>query len=148
MTEVMLQKARDRARARALPFAGEVGPQDAWELFARLPGVKLVDVRTQAEWDWVGVVPGAALIEWKRYPGMSLNPDFLGQLRAIADPDDIVLFLCRSGVRSAEAAALAAENGYRQAFNILEGFEGDKDASEQRGQTNGWRVAGLPWKSL
>jgi rhodanese-related sulfurtransferase len=88
------------------------------------------------------------MIEWKRYPGMALNPDFLGQLRAAADPEDIVLFLCRAGIRSGEAAAMAAEDGYRLAFNIIEGFEGDKDDSERRGRVNGWRKAGLPWKNL
>jgi rhodanese-related sulfurtransferase len=148
MVEKILQKARARAEACGLNYAGEVTPREAWEIYTSLPEVRLIDVRTEAEWYWVGVVPGATMIEWKRFPEMSLNPYFLEQLRAAANPDDIVLFLCRAGVRSGETAALAAANGYQHAFNILEGFEGDKDASEQRGKVNGWRAADLPWKNL
>lgn len=148
LAETILQEARTRAEACDRPYAGEVTPREAWSLYTSRGDVRIVDVRTQAEWYWVGIVPGAVTIEWKRYPGMSLNPDFLGQLRAAVDPGDIVLFLCRAGVRSGEAAALAAEDGYRRAFNILEGFEGDKDDSGQRGRVNGWRKAGLPWKNL
>lgn len=148
MVEKILQEAQARAKACDLTYAGEVTPREAWSLYTSRDDVRIVDVRTQAEWDWVGVVPGAVMIEWKRYPGMALNPDFLGQLRAAADPEDIVLFLCRAGIRSGEAAAMAAEDGYRRAFNIIEGFEGDKDDAERRGRVNGWRKAGLPWKNL
>jgi rhodanese-related sulfurtransferase len=142
----ILQAARTRASENNLPYAGAVTPGEAWALFQNLPSVHIVDVRTNAEWQWVGVVPKADLIEWKSYPGMASNPNFLTQLKTLVDPESVVMFLCRSGARSHDAAALAAQHGYTAAMNILEGFEGDKDAKEQRGSKNGWQAAGLPWK--
>lgn len=147
-TETLLEQARTRGETRRLPYAGEVTPREAWEIVTHLEGVKIIDVRCRAELDWVGVVPEAILVEWKHYPGMTMNPAFLDELRAVASPEDILLFLCRAGVRSGDAAALAADAGFRHAFNILEGFEGDKDAAGQRGHLNGWRHAELPWTSL
>lgn len=144
----ILQLARERADDFDLPYSGAVTPQEAWALMQGLPGVKIVDVRTQPEWQFVGVVPQAELIEWKRYPLMSLNPDFLTRLKAAVDRESMVLFLCRSGVRSHEAAALAAQHGYTESYNILEGFEGDKDENQQRGKCNGWKAAGLPWINM
>lgn len=144
----ILQVARERSEEFDLPYSGAVTPEEAWTLIQSLPGVKLVDVRTQPEWQFVGVVPGSELIEWKRYPLMALNPDFLSRLKAAVDPENMVLFLCRSGVRSHEAAALAAQHGYTEAFNVLEGFEGDKDDLQQRGKLNGWKAAGLPWINM
>jgi len=105
----------------------------------------VVDVRTHAEWQFVGVVPDALLIEWKRYPDMALNPEFLTQLKAQVDPQNVVLFMCRSGARSHDAAVLAAKHGYSEVYNILEGFEGDKDEQQHRGKRNGWKGRGLPW---
>lgn len=144
----ILQAARERADEFDLPYSGAVTPEEAWALLQSLPGVKLVDVRTQPEWQFVGVVPGSELIEWKRYPLMALNSDFLTRLKTAVDPENLVLFLCRSGVRSHEAAALAAQHGYTEAFNVLEGFEGDKDDLQQRGKLNGWKAAGLPWINM
>ncbi|BCL77284.1 rhodanese [Jeongeupia sp. HS-3] len=141
----ILEVASQRGRAQGLPYAGAVTPLEAQALLSSLPNAKLVDVRTHAEWAFVGVVPGAELIEWKRYPGMTPNPDFLTRLKAEVDPEGVVLFLCRSGARSHDAAALAAAHGYSTALNVLEGFEGDKDGAEHRGQLNGWKAAGLPW---
>ena len=74
-----------------------------------------------------------------------MNVNFLAQLRQQVDHEALVLFLCRSGVRSHHAAALATANGWTSCYNVLEGFEGDKDANGQRGKTSGWRFAGLPW---
>jgi len=147
MTEInqILQMARDRAEDADLPYSGAVTPAEAWQLFQQLPNVKIVDVRTQPEWQFVGVIPGSELIEWKSYPVMELNPRFLEQLKAKVDPENIVLFLCRSAVRSHEAAALAASHGFSEAYNILEGFEGDRDEHQQRGRRWGWKAAGLPW---
>jgi rhodanese-related sulfurtransferase len=105
----------------------------------------LVDVRTEAERDWVGYIPGAVLIPWKQYPGMAINPNFAMMLNAAAPGDQAVMFLCRSGVRSIDAARQATVLGYALAYNILEGFEGEPDAHKQRGHRNGWRHAGLPW---
>jgi rhodanese-related sulfurtransferase len=104
-----------------------------------------VDVRTRPEWELVGHVPGAALVEWQRYPDGTRNERFLDELADVADPDDTVLFLCRSGHRSHHAAAAAAAAGFGRAYNILEGFEGDRDPSGQRGTLGGWRKRGLPW---
>lgn len=105
----------------------------------------LVDVRTQAERDWVGYVPGTLLIPWKLYPGMALNPDFDAALLSQVPKDQAVIFLCRSGVRSIGSARRACELGYLRAYNILEGFEGDPDGKQQRGYVNGWRHASFPW---
>jgi sulfur dioxygenase len=104
----------------------------------------LVDVRTDAEREWVGFVPGAVAVAWKQWPGMAMNPDFDSALTAAAG-DKKVLLLCRSGVRSIAAAKRATALGL-QAFNILEGFEGDPDGNAQRGHKGGWRRAGLPWR--
>lgn len=147
MTDVsrLLQQARQRAAEQNLPYAGAFTPDEAYALLQGLPEAKLIDVRTQAEWQFVGTVPDAATLEWKRYPGMTPNPDFIGQLQSVADPGTTVLFMCRSGARSHEAASAAAAEGYAQAYNVLEGFEGDKDADNHRGAKNGWQGRGLPW---
>jgi rhodanese-related sulfurtransferase len=142
----VLAAARRRATEGGLPYFGAVTPTEAHTLLAALPQAKLIDVRTRAEWDYVGRVPGSILIEWNAYPTGTRNPTFLEQLRrAVGDTDTPVLFLCRSGQRSDHAARAAYTEGYTRAFNVLEGFEGDKDARGQRGHLGGWRKAGLPW---
>jgi rhodanese-related sulfurtransferase len=137
------------SRAPGAPYAGAVTPQEALALIQADPRVKLVDVRTNAERDWVGrvVVPDSqhAAVQWSTYPGGVPNPDFLAQLARYAAKDDILLFLCRSGVRSRHAAKLATEAGYAQSYDILEGFEGDKDANGHRKTVGGWCKHGLPW---
>ncbi|MGD8476428.1 MAG: rhodanese-like domain-containing protein [Burkholderiales bacterium] len=140
-----LDAAQARAKANRLPYIGALLPSEAFELLQKAPGAKLVDVRTRAEWDYVGRVPGAVQIEWQRYPGGQPNPDFLTELQAQVDPEALVMFLCRSGARSNAAATAAAAAGYTQAFNVLEGFEGDKDQNGHRNTVGGWRAAGLPW---
>jgi rhodanese-related sulfurtransferase len=141
----ILENAKARAEEDGLPYIGALLPAEAAELLKKAPGAKLVDVRTRAEWDYVGRIPGAVQIEWQTYPGGQPNPAFLTQLEAQVDPEALVMFICRSGARSHAAAAAAAQNGYTQAFNVLEGFEGDKDAAGHRNSVGGWRVAGLPW---
>lgn len=141
----ILATARNRGQELDLPYSGLLTPQEAWEILQAQPNAKLVDVRTHAEWQLVGAVPGATLIEWQHFPHMDRNTDFLAQLRNSVGPQAIVLFLCRSGVRSHAAAELAAAHGYCECFNIQYGFEGDKDANQQRGKLNGWKAAGLPW---
>lgn len=142
----VLAAAQQRAADHGLPYSGAVTPQEASTLLESLPGTRLIDVRTRAEWDYVGRVPGSSLIEWNTYPQGTRNPAFIEQLRAVAAaPDTPLLFFCRSGQRSDQAARAALAAGYTRAFNVLEGFEGDKDASGQRGHRNGWRHAGLPW---
>mgnify|MGYP000936484190 FL=1 len=105
----------------------------------------LVDVRTDAEREWVGFVPGAVALAWKQWPGMAMNPGFDDGLRAAVPAGKKVVLLCRSGVRSVAAAKRATELGL-EAYNILEGFEGDPDANAQRGKKGGWRLQGLPWR--
>jgi rhodanese-related sulfurtransferase len=144
--EDIFAAAHERARQARLPYFGAVLPGDAYALMKGAPGARLIDVRTRPEWDYVGHVPDSSLLEWNVYPDGSRNPEFLAQLRTKApDPEAPVLFLCRSGVRSDGAARIAAAAGYSKAFNILEGFEGDKDADAHRGTLGGWRKAGLPW---
>ena len=137
-------RAEARAAEEGVPFRGFLAPAEAWALFSRGELV-LVDTRTRAERDLIGYVPGSVHIEWYDYPDKKMNAQFLDQLRAHVDPDRTVAFLCRSGVRSKLAATLAAQNGYAFAFDVLKGFEGDKNAQGQR-VVNGWRVDGLPWR--
>ncbi len=137
--------ARDRAQQLGLPYAGALLPAEAYELWQQAPGARLVDVRTQAEWYWIGRIPGAVEIEFSTYPGNQPNPAFLAQLEQQIKKDVPVMFICRSGGRSHHAALLATQCGYGECYNVLEGFEGDKDAHGHRNVKGGWRVAGLPW---
>lgn len=141
--ETIKRRAQDRGRELGLPYAGALIPAEAYALMQA--GAKLVDVRTVAELVYVGRVPGGVLVEWATYPNNARNPGFLDQLAQAAGPEDTLMFLCRSGVRSHAAAAAAAEAGWRDSYNVLEGFEGDRDPAQQRGHLNGWRKAGLPW---
>ena len=104
----------------------------------------LVDVRSDAEREWVGFVPGAVPVAWKQWPGMAMNATFDEQIQHAAGNKPLVL-LCRSGVRSIAAAKRATELGLK-AYNILEGFAGDPDNHAQRGRRGGWRYRGLPWR--
>ncbi len=125
-------------------YAGDVSPQLAWQWVQSGEAV-LVDVRSDAEREWVGFVPGATALAWKQWPGMALNPAFDEGVRAAVPAGSKAVLLCRSGVRSVAAARRATELGL-QAYNILEGFEGDADESGQRGRKGGWRFRGLPWR--
>ena len=144
LTEI-LNLAQARSKALEHPYKGDLTPQEAHDLLRLAPGARIVDVRTRAEWDWVGRVPNAVEIEWIQYPGGVRNANFLAELKRQVDPEATVMFLCRSGARSVAAATLATEAGYPDCYNILEGFEGDKDANGQRNVIGGWRRAGLPW---
>ena len=147
MTQIadLIAQAAARAAAQHLPYAGALTPAEAHDWLTQDASARLVDVRTQAEWDWVGRVPEAIQIEWNRYPGGAPNADFLDALCAAVAKDAPVFFLCRSGARSHAAATAATAAGYSRCYNILEGFEGDKDAEQHRNRLNGWRAAGLPW---
>lgn len=142
----ILAVARTRGQQLNLPYGGALTPREAHEVLQLAPAAKLVDVRTRAEWDWVGRIPGAVEIEWVSYPGNQPNPHFLAQLRHQVDPESLVMFICRSGNRSHYAAIAAQAAGFAEAYNVLEGFEGDKDARGQRNHVGGWRYAGLPWQ--
>ena len=144
LTEI-LSLAQSRARELNLPYEGALTPQEAREVVQRVPGARIVDVRTRAELDWVGRVPGAIEIEWFAYPGNQLNVHFIQTLKHSVSTESLLMFLCRSGQRSSHAAKAATEAGFPDCYNILEGFEGNKDASGQRNRSGGWRYAGLPW---
>jgi len=130
--------------ALAGSYAGDVSPELAWAWVQSGEAV-LVDVRTDAEREWVGFVPGAVPAAWKQWPGMALNPQFDDAVRSAGEGGQKLVMLCRSGVRSVAAAQRATQLGL-QAYNILEGFEGDPDAQAQRGHQGGWRQRGLPWR--
>ncbi|MGJ7485931.1 rhodanese-like domain-containing protein [Variovorax sp. LT2P21] len=125
-------------------YAGDITPEQAAQWVATGQAV-LVDVRSDAEREWVGYVPGAVALAWKQWPGMAMNPGFDEGLHAAVPTGGKVVLLCRSGVRSIAAAKRATELGI-EAYNILEGFEGNPDADGHRGRTGGWRFRGLPWK--
>jgi rhodanese-related sulfurtransferase len=137
------RRARERGQQLNLPYAGALLPAEAFALMQA--GAKLVDVRTKAELVYVGSVPGAEAIEWNTYPEGARNPAFLEQLGEEVHKEETVMFLCRSGVRSHFAAIMATQAGWAEAYNILEGFEGDKNAAGQRNATGGWKHARLPW---
>jgi rhodanese-related sulfurtransferase len=144
-TNDILQRARARAQSQNLPYSGALTPDEAQALLAAVNAARLVDVRTAAEWQFVGAPMNAVKVEWKSWPSMSVNPNFLEQLKHQVDHEDVLLFMCRTGGRSHEAAALAAENGFAECYNVLEGFEGDRDNQGHRGKVNGWKAHGLPW---
>lgn len=125
-------------------YAGDVSPRLAHGWWQAGQAV-LVDVRSDAEREWVGYVPGAAAVAWKQWPGMVMNPAFDAELQAVVPLGMKAVLLCRSGVRSIAAARRATELGL-EAYNILEGFEGDPDPHGHRGCEGGWRKLGLPWK--
>jgi rhodanese-related sulfurtransferase len=140
---VILEQARQRASQNGLPYAGALLPAEAQSL--REAGAVIVDVRSRAELDFVGRIPGSVEIELKTWPGMQPNPNFTQQLKRAVATDAKVMFICRSGARSHEAALAATAAGYAQVFNVLEGFEGDRDGGGHRNTVGGWRAAGLPW---
>ena len=141
----LLSLAQSRARELNLPYEGALTPREAHEVLQLAPAARLIDVRTKAEWDWVGRVPGAIEIEWMAYPGNVLNPHFVQTLKHSVMTESLLIFLCRSGQRSSGAAKAATEAGFPDCYNILEGFEGNKDANGQRNRSGGWRACGLPW---
>jgi rhodanese-related sulfurtransferase len=141
----ILQSAYARATKDGLPYRGAVTPSEAFDLLKTRPNTVLVDVRTRAEWDWVGRIPGAVEIEIMSYPGNRPNPSFLPELEQNVGKDAAVLFICRSGGRSHNAATMATQAGYANSFNVLEGFEGDRDPDGHRSTLGGWRATGLPW---
>ncbi|KGH26571.1 sulfurtransferase [Comamonas testosteroni] len=143
MTETRNEMSNTTQIQPAAGYAGDVPAELAWQWLQAGEAV-LVDVRTDAEREWVGKVPGAVAVAWKQWPGMAVNQNFDAELRAAVPEGKKVVLLCRSGVRSVAAAQRAAGLGV-EAYNILEGFEGDVDANGQRGQLGGWRKRGLPW---
>lgn len=142
----ILQKAAERGAKLGLGYAGALTPDEAHQLAKETPGARIVDVRTLPEWQYVGQVEGAAMIQWQVYPDMQVNEKFTEELAREVPKDSVTMFLCRSGVRSHHAAAVATGAGWAKSYNILEGFEGDLDENAHRSSSNGWKKRGLPWK--
>jgi rhodanese-related sulfurtransferase len=133
-------------------YAGDISPQTAWEILTDDPGAVLIDVRTDAEWKYVGTPDLSDLgkrplkISWKHFPEMRVNERFVEQVQdAGVEKQDTVVLLCRSGQRSAEAAASLTESGFLRCYNVEEGFEGGKDEEGRRGVLEGWKARELPW---
>ena len=134
-------------------YAGDVTPATAWKILSENKDAVLIDVRTRAEWNYVGLPELApigkqpALLEWQVFPSMQPNSEFVSTLgSAIADKDAPLLFLCRSGARSAAAAKAMSAAGYSTCLNVADGFEGPLDANGKRGSAAGWKATGLPWR--
>jgi len=144
------------SESQAGGYAGDVSVKEAWDSLARSAAATLVDVRTQAEWAYVGVPvlssigKAAVLVEWDEFPTGALVPDFIGRLKSELDKLGIdkgapLYFICRSGARSASAAAAMTAAGYRRCFNVAGGFEGARDGEGHRGTVEGWKAVKLPW---
>jgi len=138
-------------------YAGDLSAQEAWDLLKAEPSAQLVDVRTMAEWNFVGLPDLAGVgrrvhcVEWQSFPTMAVNPAFIAEAEAAvtaagAGKDSPILFLCRSGARSRAAAVALTQAGFARAYNVAGGFEGDPDGERHRGNLNGWKAARLPWR--
>lgn len=129
-------------------YKGDVNPQEAFEQLSSNNNAVMVDVRTRAEWAFVGVpaVERMATISWQQFPSMQVNEEFVSAVKEFGISKDTDIYLiCRSGGRSAAAASLLTESGFASCYNVAEGFEGDLDEGRHRGTTNGWKARGLPW---
>ncbi len=129
-------------------YRGDIPPKEAYERLKADPGAVLVDVRTAAEWNYVGIpaVDQLLRVSWQVYPSLELNPSFVAAVEAAGVTKDAqVLCICRSGVRSAHAAAALTAAGFKNCYNVAEGFEGGRDGDGHRGTLGGWKAAGLPW---
>jgi rhodanese-related sulfurtransferase len=138
-------------------YAGDIGAAEVWERLKTDPRAQVIDVRTLAEWNFVGLPDLSAVsrdvhcIEWQGFPNMAINPGFVHQAtqavtKAGADRDTPIILMCRSGGRSRAAAMALTAAGFTAAFNLAGGFEGDLDPQGHRGGLNGWKAAGLPWR--
>lgn len=148
----MSDKLTDLDVSPAAGYAGDISGDSAWRLLAADPDARLIDVRTTAEWNYVGVPDLSSLdrklllIEWQSFPSGAVDPDFAAKVQqATAATGGPLLFLCRSGVRSAAAARAMTQLGRERCFNVADGFEGPLDAHRHRGGMRGWKASGLPW---
>ncbi len=139
------------------PYAGDISATEAWDRLQNDPKAQLIDVRTMAEWNFVGVPDLAGIgrrvhcVEWQMFPSGSPNPGFVEQAAkalggAGVTAADTVLLICRSGARSRAAAIALTDAGFAQAYNVAGGFEGDLDGEGHRGKRNGWKAENLPWR--
>ncbi|MHA1599114.1 MAG: rhodanese-like domain-containing protein [Alphaproteobacteria bacterium] len=135
-----------------LGYAGDITPTETWERLVADVGARLLDVRTPAEWAYVGLPDltelgkQPLLVPWMLFPAMQVNTDFVRQVSDLGvEKQADLLIICRSGQRSAAAAMTLTEAGFKVCYNVSSGFEGDKDASGHRGTVNGWKFDALPW---
>ena len=133
-------------------YAGDLTPGQTWQILKNKPKISLLDVRTTAEWAYVGLPDLTSLghepvlVSWILFPEMQKNPGFVEQvLGSKVDPREELLIMCRSGQRSKSAAKALSAAGFEACYNILFGFEGDKNSNGHRGTINGWKVENLPW---
>ena len=135
----------------------DVPPEETWARLKDDAEAVLVDVRTRAEWTFVGLPDLSALnkrvmtVEWQTFPDNRVDPDFVGKLSRLLEEagvskDAEVFFVCRSGARSRSAASAMTDAGYTRCRNVTDGFEGPLDADQRRGEVAGWKAAGLPWR--
>lgn len=135
----------------------DIDVETTWQALTSNPRAQLVDVRTRAEWTYVGIPDlgpvgkRPVLVEWQIFPDQTVDPRFAerlaGELKALGvQEDDELFFICRSGTRSMAAAKAMAEAGFRKCHNVAGGFEGPLDDERHRGSVNGWKAAGLPWQ--
>jgi rhodanese-related sulfurtransferase len=150
-TDEIYAKAAAQAGAE-VGYAGTITVEEAWRLLADDPDAVLVDVRTKAEWTYVGVPDlsdlgkETVLVQWKAFPSMVDNAEFAGELVAMGvTSDKAALLMCRTQVRSAQAATALAARGYPRCYVVDGGFEGQPDEQKHRGSRDGWKAAGLPW---
>jgi rhodanese-related sulfurtransferase len=131
----------------------DLAPRQVWEALMSNPDAALCDVRTNAEWSFVGIPDLSqtgkqpVLIQWQVFPTMQPNPKFMDALaNANLQHSDHIYFICRSGARSMASAQAAKAAGYKHVYNVKDGFEGPPDARSHRGFVAGWKAEGLPWK--
>ncbi len=134
-------------------YAGDIKPESAYEILKNEKNSYLVDVRTLPEWLFSGIpnlLPAGKeviTLSWMFYPRMEVNTNFADEFaRLIEDKDSKIFFMCKVGGRSLDAAIEMTKKGYKNCYNILDGFEGRLNAENQRGKMSGWKAAGLPWQ--
>jgi len=139
-----LEVAERRAREQGLAYRGALTPPEAHTAWQSSPDSVLIDIRTEAELELVGKIPKAVNIEWKLFPGWEVNPSFVTRIQRKYSPETVLILICRSGIRSDEAATKLSKAGYENVYQVLEGFEGVLDEAGQR-RVNGWKSYNLPW---
>ena len=131
----------------------EINSYDCFDILKKNIQTHLIDVRTQSEWEFVGVPDLTPInkktffISWNLYPDMRINENFGTEiLHSKIKKDDTIFLICRSGRRSLEAAQYLNKLGYKNCYNVFDGFEGNKDLNNHRSKLNGWKYNKLPWK--